>query len=63
MPEGDDFLDSISQETRPEPNIHGNFDCMDCREPVDMAHLDRKEQTITWYCSKGHKSVMKDVGL
>lgn len=58
-----DFLDSISEASRPEPNIRGNFDCMECREPVDEAHYDARNSTLRWWCAEGHESLMEKVSL
>jgi len=54
-----DFLDSISKESRPEPNVDGDFDCFQCGERVFQAFLDRAEGNIIWYCSENHVSSMK----
>lgn len=61
--DADEFLSDIDKSSRPTPNIAGNFDCMECREPVDEAYHDVRNQQIRWWCSKGHESVMKEVTL
>lgn len=58
-----DFLDGITNATRPEPNIKGNFDCMECYEPVDDAHYDSRTMVLRWWCSKDHESKMEKMEL
>lgn len=58
-----DFLDSISESSRPEPNAKGSFDCQVCYEPVDEAHYDRQAMTLKWWCQDGHESVIKEIEL
>jgi hypothetical protein len=60
---GDDFLDAVAKTVRPEPNVEGSFDCMECEEEVEHAVLDRKQRTLRWWCSKDHESVMEKVNL
>ena len=60
---GSDFLREIGESNRPEPNIAGSFDCMECREPVRGAHYDRSTGVLRWWCSKGHESVMKEFDI
>lgn len=60
---GDDFLDSLAEQSRPEPNVRGNFDCMTCREAVGEAYYDVRKNELRWWCSDDHESVMEKAGL
>lgn len=60
---GNSFLDDVSKANRPEPNVGGSFDCMECRETVSGAHYDRTTGVLRWWCSKDHESVMKEVNI
>lgn len=58
-----DFLDRLAEKSRPEPNVTGDFDCMECRAPVSEAYYDRRKGTLTWWCPDDHESVMEEVQL
>jgi len=38
----------------------GAFDCQTCGECVTEAHYNAPERLLTWKCSKGHTSLIKD---
>lgn len=61
--QGNDFLDGIDKSTRPEPNIEGDFDCFECREPVSKAYYDKNESILYWWCSSDHESYIKGFNL
>lgn len=61
--DGKDFLANIHKSQRPEPNVGGSLDCMECREPVRNAFYDRTKSELRWWCSKDHESVMKEVDI
>lgn len=52
-----------AEETRPEPNVEGSFDCQTCDLSVMKAHLDRREGTLKWYCPNGHESLLEEVTI
>jgi hypothetical protein len=56
---GNDFLDSISSGSRPEPNVEGDFDCIECRKRVFVAYHDKTAATLTWWCDDDHESSIK----
>lgn len=58
-----DFLDSLSKPTKHEPNVSGNFECQECREPVSAAYYDRPNSIIKWWCSKDHESEIKEFNV
>jgi hypothetical protein len=58
---GAEFLDGIARDSRPPDNMSGaSLDCFQCRESVGGAHYDGEKRTLTWFCSKNHKSQIKD---
>lgn len=59
---GNDFLDSIGEENRPEPNVEGDFDCFECRQRIFVAYHDKREGTLVWWCDQGHESFIR-IGL
>jgi hypothetical protein len=58
-----EFLDRITNPSRPRPNVQGNFDCMTCYKPVDNAHYDPARQELRWWCPEDHESIMKEIQL
>jgi len=63
MTQGDNFLDDISQSSRPKPNILGDFDCVECRKPVYEAYYSRQEKMLKYWCEDDHESVIKEIEL
>jgi len=59
MTAGNDFLDSISNYNRPEPNVSGDFDCFECRERISEAYMDRVNGKMIWWCSSDHVSFIE----
>lgn len=57
---GSEFLSQVANKAKPEPNIFGDFDCMVCREAVLEAFWDAVSNVLTWECSQGHVSGIKD---
>jgi hypothetical protein len=58
-----DFLDEIGRESRPTPNVSGDFDCFVCRDRVDDAYYDYSTMILTWWCKDDHKSHIEDFKL
>jgi hypothetical protein len=58
-----DFLDDVGRSSRPAPNVSGDFDCFVCRERIDDAHYDYSTMVLSWWCSEGHESTIKDFNL
>jgi hypothetical protein len=54
-----EFIESVSREIRPKPNIEGDFDCHTCMERVDNGFYDYAEGILWWWCSKEHRSHIK----
>jgi hypothetical protein len=56
---GNNFLDSIGNYSRPEPNVEGDFDCFECRQRISSAYHDKSEGILIWWCDKEHQSSIK----
>ena len=39
--------------------LHGNYGCKYCKEDLDYAWWDRKNELFFWICSQGHRSEHK----
>jgi hypothetical protein len=56
---GNEFLDSIGDSSRPEPNVEGDFDCFECRQRIFIAYHDKTEGVLKWWCDQSHESSIK----
>jgi len=61
--EFDDLAKETANEVRPEPNWEGSYECQNCFELVYQAFYDPQTQTLSWWCSEGHHSFIKDFVL
>lgn len=60
---GNEFLDALNDDSLPEPNVDGDFDCHQCRERIFKAYHDKNDNVLYWWCSQRHESRIKGFNI